>query len=174
MIPSIINLAIVCSISTLLIRVIISRKPFLIKNIWTQIISSLIIAAIIWAASIYLTKSSSPISGAEWGDILCGVLIFLSAFWCHYWIGNFAGGFRVQMLNNLASQKQPISKEEWMNTFGGLGMEAFLRDRIQSILIPWQVINLEHGQLRLLAGWGTFFGKLVKLLEIIMPGVRDD
>jgi hypothetical protein len=172
--PPIIALAIVCSLFTLVIRVIISRPPFRIKNVWSQIFSSLTVAVIIWITSIFFIKPASPISKTEWRDIVCGILIFLNAFWCHYWIGNFAGGFRVQMQINLASQKRPISIEEWMNTFGGLGMEAFLRDRLQSILIPWNTVKLEGGQLRLRAGWGIFFGRLMRIVKNILPKVRGN
>jgi hypothetical protein len=174
MIPPIIALAIGCSLSTLVIRIIISRPPFRVKNVWSQIFSSLTVAVIIWITSIFFIRPALPISNSEWGDILCGILIFLSAFWCHYWIGNFAGGFRVQMQINLASQKHPISIKEWMKTFGGLGMEAFLQDRIQSILIPWNTIKFENGQLHLLTGWGIFFGRLMRMLRNIMPKVRSD
>ncbi|MBK9926882.1 MAG: hypothetical protein IPP66_16550 [Anaerolineales bacterium] len=173
MIPPIIALAIICSLSTLAIRVIISRHPFRIKNVWRQIFGSLLLSAIAWVALIYITRAASPTSN-EWGDIICGVLIFLCAFWCHYWIGNFAGGFRVQMQVNLANQKVPIALEEWMKTFSGLGMETFLQDRIQAILIPWNTVEYKNGQLHLLNGWGTFFASLMNILKYIFPKVRGE
>lgn len=173
-IPPIIALAIICSISTLLIRIVITHRPFHIKNVWHQIFGSLIIGIIIWVVSFLITRSNSPVSVNEWADIICGILIFLCAFWCHYWIGNFAGGFRIQMQVNLASQKEPISLQEWMKTFSGLGMETFLQDRIQSILIPWNTVEYKNDHLCLLSGWGTFFAGLMNILKYIFPKVRGD
>ena len=166
----IIAFAIICSLSTLLIRVVIARRPFRIKNIWHQIFISLIAAIAIWAVAVFRT----PISEQNWGDVICGVLIFGCAFWCQYWIGNFAGGFRIQMQINLADQQAPLSLEEWMKTFSGLGMEAFLQDRIQAILIPWNTVEYKNGQLYLLRGWGTFFASLMNILKYIFPRVRSN
>jgi hypothetical protein len=169
--PPVIALAILCSLSTLLIRVIIARRPFRIKNVWHQIFGSLMIALTLWAVTVLF---STPMSEQNWGDVICGILIFGCAFWCQYWIGNFAGGFRIQMQINLAGQKTPISLEEWMKTFSGLGMEVFLHDRIQAILIPWNTVEYKNGHLHLLSGWGTFFASLMNILKFILPKVRSN
>lgn len=170
----IIALAIVCSFCTLVFRVVIARPPFSIKNTWTQIFTSMTLSVVIWIIGVILLMSPPIIQNASWNDIFCGILILLCAFWCQYWVGNFAGGFRVQMQINLAQQKEPISIEEWMNTFGGLGMEMFLHDRIRSILIPSNTVELKDGELRLVTGWGTFFGRVMKFLKIILLQVRSD
>jgi hypothetical protein len=174
MIPQVILLALISSFSTLFIRIIISHRPFFVRNIWHQILASTIAGAFFWVISIFLIIPASSRSEIGWADILCGILIFLCAFWCNYWSTNLAGGFRVQMQINLANQKKPISLKEWMATFGGLGMEVFLKDRIESILIPWNTIAVENGNLRLLPGWGVFFSKLMILLRILFPKVRDE
>jgi len=174
MIPNTIALAIITSFLTLAIRIIISGRPFRVKNTWTQIIVSIFIGMILWVLSILLIRSPSTPSKLVWGNIICGVLIFLNAFWCNYWSGNLAGGFRVQMQFNIAKQNSPISLENWMKIFGGLGMEAFLKDRIESVLIPSSTVTLENGQLRLLPGWGTFFGRVSEILKNTMPKVRSD
>ncbi|HEX2996548.1 MAG TPA: hypothetical protein VHP14_17110 [Anaerolineales bacterium] len=174
MISPIIAFAIAASFLTLAIRVVISRRPFHVKNTWTQIIVSTFIGMILWIIAILSTRSRFASSRVVWGDIICGILIFLSALWCNYWSGNLAGGFRVQMQFNIACQNAPISLDEWMRIFGGLGMEVFLKDRIESILIPWNTIVLENGYLRLRSGWGMFFGRLAEILKKIMPKVRSD
>src|ERR1041385_8259180 len=120
MIPPIIALALISSFCTLFIRIIISHRPFQIKGGWQQIIGATMTGGILWVLSIILIKPGFSLSAPEWWDVLCGILIFLCAFWCNYWSGNLAGGFRVQMQINLADQKKPISLEEWMTTFGGL------------------------------------------------------
>jgi hypothetical protein len=123
---------------------------------------------------IYLTTPTYSRSAIGWADILCGILIFLCAFWCNYWSANLAGGFRVQMQMNLAGQRRPISLKEWMDTFGGLGMEVFLLDRMESVLIPWKAAAFENGYLRLLPGWGVFFSKVMILLRVLFPKVRGE
>lgn len=172
MIPLVILLALLTSFSTVFIRIIISHRPFLVKNIWHQILGATIAGGILWVISIFITISYYPRLEIGWADILCGTLIFLCAFWCNYWSTNLAGGFRVQMQMTLANQKRPISLKEWMATFGGLGMEVFLKDRIESILIPWNAVALENGNLRLLSGWGVFFSKLMILLRVLLPKIR--
>jgi hypothetical protein len=77
------------------------------------------------------------------------------------------------MQMNLASKKGPIPFDDWMATFGGLGMAVFLKDRLESILIPWKTVAFEKGNLRLLPGWGVFFSKLMILLRVLLPKVRD-
>src|SRR5437867_1762882 len=110
MIPQIIILSLITSFSTLFIRMIISHRPFLVKNIWYQILGATIAGCILWVILIFLI--TPRLSQIRWEDILCGILIFLCAFWCNYWSTNLAGGFRIQMQMNLASQKRPISFEE--------------------------------------------------------------
>lgn len=174
MIPNIIALAVITSLLTLIIRIIVSRRPFWIRKPWHQLIISMLIGAILWALSILLMGYINVPSDSAWGDILCGILIFFCAFWCNYWSGNLAGGFRVQMQFDIAEQNIPISLEKWMKIFGGLGMEVFLKDRIESILIPWNTVALENGQLRLLPGRGTFFGRLAGILKKIIPIRSND
>jgi hypothetical protein len=174
MIPQVILLSLITSFSTILIRIIISYRPFRVKNIWHQILGSTVAGGILWIISIFVIIPSRLRPETGWGDMLCGILILLCAFWCNYWSTNLAGGFRVQMQMNLANQKSPVSLKEWMATFGGLGMEAFLKDRMESILIPWKTIAVEDGNLRLLPGWGIFFGKLMVLLRVLLPKVREE
>jgi hypothetical protein len=174
MMPPVILLALICGFSTLFVRIIISHRPFLVRNIWHQILISTAAGAMLWIISIFLIMPASWRSEIGWADILCGILIFLCAFWCNYWSTNLAGGFRVQMQLNLANQTRPISLQEWMNTFGGLGMEVFLKDRIESILIPWNAVAFEKGKLRLLPGWGLFFSKVIILLRVLLPRLRGE
>lgn len=170
--PSIIALAIICSFLTLVLRIIFSKHPIQVKNPWTRLLISLLVGFFIWTCSIAYLHLRFLFFQPSLADYVCGVLIFLCAFWCHYWLGNLAGGFRVQMHLNIASQKHPISLEEWMRGFGGLGMEMFLKDRIESILLPWKTVSLINYQLHLLPGWGTFFGRVIFVLKFVLPNVR--
>jgi hypothetical protein len=172
--PSIIALAIICCFLTLGIRIFFSKPPFQVKNPWTQILIPLLVGFFIWVGTIVYLEIRSNSFQPTLGDYVCGILIFLCAFWCHYWLGNIAGGFRVQMHLNIASQENPISLEKWMRDFGGLGMDIFLKDRIESVLLPWKTVSLINCQIHLLPGWGTFFGAVIGLLNFLLPKVRGD
>ena len=172
MIPSIIAFAILTGFSTLIFRMILSHRPFRLAGTWTQIIVSSLSGLSLWIVLVLLLHSIAPISGAEKWDMVCGVLIHLCAFWCNFWIGNLVGGFRAQMTFNLASQTRPVTLVEWMAAFGGLGMDAFLKDRMKSILIPWKIVSVHDNKMILLPGWGIFFGRLMAVLEIMLYRMR--
>ncbi len=172
MIPTIIALAILAGLSTLVFRLVISHRPFRISGGWTQIIISSILGDGLWVflTLLYLANTSSYEN--EGWDLLCGILILLCVLWCNYWLANLGGGFRVQMQISLADQTQPVSLEKWMAVFNGRGMEIFLADRLNSILIPWKIVEVKDGKVRLLPGWGMFFGGLMNLVKKIIPNLR--
>lgn len=173
MIPRIIALAILTGFSTLIFRVILPRRPFCLTGAWSQIIISSFLGLSLWFVLIVQVSPSALISEVEKWDVVCGALIHLCAFWCNYWICNLAGGFRAQMVITLAAQNSPVTLEEWMASFGGIGMDAFLRDRTTSILIPWKIALVQDDKMFLLPGWGLFFGRLMTILEIVLYRVRS-
>jgi hypothetical protein len=168
----IIEYAIISSFATLLFRMLFSILPFRKTHIWAQIIFSTFLGLILWIILILLASYDVPDIKIKWADILCGGLILMCALWCNYWISNFSGGFRIQMLLILKNFSQPISIDEWMRQFGNLGMEAFLRDRMRSILIPWKIAVQEEGKIYLTHRWGVFFGRLFVLLDGIFINLR--
>lgn len=107
-------------------------------------------------------------------DILCGVLILLCAIWSNYWLGNLRGGFRINMLLKIAEQTRPVSLDEWMSLYGGLGMDAFLRDRLKAILIPWRIVEEHNDIIRLTRGRGDFFGWGMDVLYRLLQGSRRE
>jgi hypothetical protein len=172
MIPTVVGLAILFGFSTLIFRIILSHRPFRVGG-GAQITLPFVLGVSLWIlfSFLYIMQTQS-LKDIGW-DILCGTLIFLCAFWCHYWIGNLAGGFRVQMQIALVDQAAPITYREWMSKFDGRGMDAFLVDRMKSILILWKIVTIEKDTVQLTQGWGTFYGKLMNLLNIILPGLRN-
>ncbi len=82
-------------------------------------------------------------------------------------------GFRVQMQINLADQSSPITLGEWMSKYDGRGMDAFLADRMKSILISWKIVTIEKDRVQLTQGWGSFYGNLMNILNIILPTMRN-
>jgi hypothetical protein len=173
MIPRIIVLAILTGFSTLIFRIIFSHRPFRLAGFWTQIAVSSLSGVSLWIVLLIILHTTNPITWAERWDVVCGVLIHLCAFWCNYWIGNLGGGFRVQMAINLADQTRPVTLEEWMAAFSGLGLDVFLKDRLNSILIPWKIVSVNDHKITLLPGWGMFFGKLIAILEILLYRMRS-
>jgi hypothetical protein len=161
-------LAIISGFAILIFRVIISHRPFRAPGMRPHAMTSTFLGWFLWILLTILERFYAPLSRIDGWDIFCGILILLCASWCNYWIGNLAGGFRVQMQINLVNQPRPVSLEEWMLAFGGLGMKAFLRDRLTSILIPWRIVTMEDDKVRLLPGWGLFFGRLMKILGFIL------
>jgi hypothetical protein len=173
MIPSIIAFAILASFSTLIFRVILPHRPFFLTGAWAQVIVSSLFGISVWIVLVLRAYPFGLISEIEIWDVVCGVLIHLCALWCNYWICNLSGGFRAQMAITLADQTCPVTLEEWMVAFGGLGMNAFLKDRMTSILIPWKIAFVRNDKLTLLPGWGLFFGRLMVFLEIVLYRVRS-
>lgn len=170
--PAIITLAILAGFYTLVFRLIISHRPLRISGGWAQIILPSILGGGLWIGSTMLTLANTPsYENAGW-DLVCGILILLCVLWCQYWIGNLGGGFRVQMQITLADQTQPVSLEKWMALFNGRGMEVFLADRLNSILIPWKIVDVKNGKVRLLPGWGMFYGRLMSIIKKIIPNLR--
>jgi hypothetical protein len=168
----VIEFSIISGLATLLFRMLFSVLHFQKTHIWVQIIISGFLSVILWIVLILLARFINPDIVIREGDILCGCLILMCAFWCNYWIGNLAGGFRVQMLISLKDRSQPVPLEDWMRLFGNLGMEAFLKDRLRSILIPWKIVAQEEGKYRLLPGWGIFFGRLFSLFDKVFFTLR--
>jgi hypothetical protein len=170
--PIVVLLACVGGISMLVFRVLLAHRPFRVTDMWRQMILATLLGWCLWGGSIFLNYASSPEPGFACPDLLCGVLILLCASWCNYWIANLGGGFRVQALMALEECGRPVKLEEWMAAFGGLGMSAFLNDRLNSILVPWRIAASEGGHIRLLPGWGHFFGRIMQVLDFLFYGMR--
>jgi hypothetical protein len=168
------SLAIILSIfsglSIPLFTALFSIPNVRIRAGWARYISSSSAGFVLWLILIVLF--GFPIN-SQW-DLLCGVLVILCAIWSNYWLGNFGGGFRVNMLLNLAEKTTPIPIEEWMCIYGGLGMEKFLSDRLQSILIPWKIVKLAEGVVSLTPDRGKFFGWVMNVLYGLLQGERRE
>jgi hypothetical protein len=174
MMAPIIILAVIAGFSTLVFRIILSHRPFRLVNYWTQFIVSSLLGLLLWLGLIVGSYATAFLSGVDGFDVVCGILVYLCALWCNYWVCNLAGGFRMLMMANLADQTDPISLETWMAAFGGLGMDVFLQDRIQSILIPLKIVSIEENKMTLLPGWGLFFARIMAVLQILLYQVRSD
>jgi hypothetical protein len=161
-------LSIVSGISIPIFMALFSNPHLKIKSGWTRYIASSCAGFILW---LILLGISDSIHSNRW-DLVCGGLVILCAIWANYWLGNLGGGFRINMLVILAAQREPVSFEQWMNLYGGLGMEEFLQDRLRSILIPWGIVRETNGTILLTATRGKLFGWLMNILYILLQGKR--
>ena len=161
-------LSIVAGISIPIFMAIFTNPHLKIKSGWRRYIVSSSAGFILWLILIVITDS---IHNNRW-DLVCGGLVILCAIWANYWLGNFGGGFRINMLVILAAQQKPISFEQWMDLYGGLGMDEFLRDRLRSILVPWGIVREANGTIILTPTRGKFFAGLMNILYILLQGKR--
>ena len=163
-------LSIIAGFSIPFFSYIFSSRIQLIKSKMIQYVTASIFGFLLW----FFLAVIFNISWHNKWDILCGVLIILCAVWSNYWLGNLGGGFRINMLLKIAEQKQPVSLDEWMDLYGGLGMDAFLRDRLRTILIPWKIVEENNGIITLTKERGYFFGWGMKVLYQLLQGSRRE
>lgn len=83
-------------------------------------------------------------------SILAGALLILAAVFCNYYLGNISGGFRIEILVNLAEAGKALTLDEWMALYGkGAGMRYFLEDRLKTTLISWNLATQSGDQITL-------------------------
>lgn len=148
----------IAGISMLGFMILFSRRPFYIPYGLPRYAGTFLAGLVLWIALLGLTQAVFPLTAAVIPDLICGFLVLGCAAWACYWVSNFGQGFRIHMLLDLAQQKKPVTLEQWMACFGDLGMEKFLKDRLQSILIPWKIVELDGDSVKLTPGLGKFLG----------------
>jgi hypothetical protein len=163
-------LSIISGFSLPIFTLIFSERLFFIKSGKIRYFVASILGFLLW---LFLLEASGIQFDNVW-DIGCGILIILCAVWSNYWLSNFGAGFRMNMLLKIAEQERPIPLEEWMELFGGLGMEAFLDDRLKTILIPWKIVQENDGVITLTRGRGYFFGWAMQILYHLLQGSRRE
>jgi hypothetical protein len=163
-------LSIISGFSLPVLTLLLSKKPFLIKSDNIRYLTASLLGFVLWMVLIALFR----IALDNGWDIICGTLILLCAVWSNFWLSNFGGGFRMNMLLKIAEQERPITINEWMKLFGGLGMEVFLQDRLNSVLIPLRIVEQKDGMITLTIGRGYFFGRLMQILYHLLQGSRRE
>lgn len=122
LIPMIIAFAVISGVRFLFSRMLFSILPIRKTGIWVQIIISSLFGVILWITLAVLMRYYQPNIELRGGDILCGSLILLCAFWCNYWLSNISDLFREQMQIRLQDQSQPVPLEEGMSCLPNNGM----------------------------------------------------
>ena len=121
--------------------IVLAHPPLKFSSIVMRYIVSAGCGAMAWILLLLFHGGLVLASTAgKWLALIAGSLIFLTAVFFNYYIGNISGGFRLEMLVNLSQSNQPISLEDWMALYGkGRGMHYFLEDRLKATLVPWKL-----------------------------------
>jgi len=145
-----------------------SHRPFKLPLVLPRYITSIGCGLIVWFLLLGINQSlsfSKHIS--EWLELVSGGFVFITAVFCNYYLGNIGGGFRLEMLVNLAEANEDLTVDEWMALYGdGNGMHCFLDDRLRATLIPWKLAVWKGSQI-ILTPWGHFIGKVNRLLAAL-------
>jgi hypothetical protein len=171
----------IAGFSMLGFMILFSRRPFYIPYGLPRYAGTFLAGLVLWIALLGFTHALLPFTAAATPargytaaipDLICGFLVLGCAAWACYWVSNFGQGFRIHMLLDLAQQKTPVTLEQWMACFGDLGMEKFLKDRLQSILIPWKIVELDGDAVKLTPGLGRFLGAGADFLTQVLNDTR--
>jgi hypothetical protein len=116
-------------------------------------------------------KRALPFHGLEASlEFVAGILIFISAVFGNYYIGNISAGFRIEMLINLADVNREVTLDEWMTQYGkGRGMHYFLENRLNATLVPWKLVVWRNNQVTL-----THFGRFVGWVNCILASLFSE
>jgi len=141
-----------------------SRRPFKLPLILPRYSAATAAGLVVWIMLLWW-KHLIPFHGLETIlEFVAGGLIFMTAVFCNYYIGNISAGFRIEMLINLAEANREVTLDEWMALFGkGQGMDYFLDDRLKATLLPWKLAVLKDNKITL-TPFGRFIGQINSFL----------
>lgn len=156
-----IGTSLLAGISVTFFLVFFSRKPLCLPLLLKRYGAATGAAFFLWVLMLVCGSKISWGSGlSNAPSLLAGILLILACVFLNYYIGNIAGGFRIEILVNLADSKTPLSLEEWMAVYGkGAGMRYFLEDRLRSTLISWN-LAIQDGDKITLTPLGRLAGKV--------------
>ena len=159
--------AILAGLSITIFLLIFSRPPFKLPVILPRYSAATGAGLVVWIALLWW-KHAIPFQGLEASfELVAGGLIFVTAIFCNYYIGNISAGFRIEMLINLTEVHREVTLDEWMALFGkGRGMNFFLEDRLQTTLLPWRLAIVRDNKMTL-TPVGRFVGRINSFLAAL-------
>lgn len=127
-----------------------SRAPFKLRLTLPRYSAATAAGLLVWTILLWW-KRCLPLRGTDDGlDLIAGGLLFVTAIFCSYYLGNISAGFRIEMLINLADLKREVTLQAWMAQYGaGRGMHYFLEDRLRATLLPWNLVSWKDDKLAL-------------------------
>lgn len=162
--------AILAGLSITIFLLLFSRPPFKLPVILPRYSAATGAGLVVWMALLWW-KQAIPFYGVEASlELVAGGLIFMTAIFCNYYIGNISAGFRIEMLINLAEARRELTLDEWMALFGkGRGMSFFLEDRLQATLLPWKLAIVRDDKITL-----TPFGRVVGQINAFLAALFSE
>jgi len=120
----------------------------------------------------WLLDSALRLPRAEW-DLLGGGSLLVLAMVLAFWIGNIGHGFRLLMLDALATTDWMLL-DQWMAAYGsGRGMWRFLGDRLVTILLPCGLVRVSPDALHLTPR-GRALARVLVVVDSVLPGGASD
>ena len=119
----------------------LSHPPFKVERPGWRFRLAVLGMTAVWLMLLGLLPGVKPVL-----EILCGALILPTAvlvgfsFW-----SLLAHGFTISMLLSLAEAGTPLTLEGWMGAYGGAGLQAFARDRMQVLFGLGMVVATPDG-----------------------------
>ena len=152
--------SILAGFSITIFLLIFSRSPFKLPLLLPRYFAAFGAGLIVWIILLWWRRAL-PFFGLETVlEFIAGGLIFLTAVFCNYYIGNISAGFRIEMLINLAEMNREVTLDEWMAQYGkSRGMHYFLENRLKSTLLPWRLVVWKDNQITL-TRFGHFIGQI--------------
>jgi hypothetical protein len=156
--------SLLAGVSITLFLLLFSHRPARLPLTLPRYAAAYLSSLVVWGALLWV-KGFFPVSGSKaWLQFFAGGLIFLTAMFCNYYLGNVSAGFRIEMLVNLAGAQAAVSLGEWMAAYGkGRGMGYFLENRLLATLVPWHLAVWKDGTVTL-TRWGRLAGSVNRWL----------
>jgi|GEM_PF-6665164 hypothetical protein len=157
--------SILAGLSITFFLLVFSRFPFKLPMTFWRFSVSCGSGLVVWMLLLW-SNNLIPISAKieQWIALIAGMLIYLTAIFCNYYLSMTNASFRVEMLNCIAQVDREITLYEWMALYGkGSGMLYFLDDRLKSTLIPWKLAVRNDNQITL-TRFGHIVGKINSFL----------
>jgi hypothetical protein len=165
--------SILAGFSITVFLLIFSRPPCKLPLLLPRYTAATGVGLAVWV-TLLLWQHALPFQGLEEAlELVAGGLIFVTAIFCNYYLGNISAGFRIEMLINLAEANREITLDEWMALFGkGLGMNYFLEDRLTATLLPWKLAIMDDNKITL-TPYGNFIGTINSFLASLFSERED-
>jgi hypothetical protein len=152
--------SIIAGFSITAFLLIFSRSPFKLSLLLPRYSAATGAGLIVWIILLWWRRALLFHGPEAVLEFVAGGLIFVTAVFCNYYLGNISAGFRIEMLINLANVNREVTLDEWMAQYGkGLGMHYFLENRLNSTLLPWGLVVRKENQITL-TRFGHFIGQI--------------
>jgi len=136
-IPSpMIGASLAASVAVPVLLIVLSRWPFLVRDLRTRFRLSCFIAVGLWGVVVLLDDKLWRLDPKAFGDIAAGALLILSSILTTFivWI-LVALGISTSLLVSLSERADPVEPQAWLADYGpGYGVQDVFKDRLTVLL----------------------------------------